>query len=143
MSTPEARSNFIRASTVCGVGSKISISLLCVLVSNCSLLFLSICGDLNTVKTSFYVGKGIGPLTWAPVLLAVLTISIVDKSRILLSYALKWILIFCLSINLCQLFCYFILNILRNFIVMIKKHWIRRSPLRHWSKIIYITKHIC
>ena len=63
MSTPEARSNFISASTVCGVGSKISINLLCVLVSNCSLLFLSICGYLNTVKTSFFVGRGIGPFT--------------------------------------------------------------------------------
>ena len=46
-------------------------------------LFLSICGDLRTVKTSFLVGNGIGPLTWAPVLLAVFTISIVDKSKIL------------------------------------------------------------
>ena len=34
MSTPEAKSNFMSASTVCGVGSIISISLLCVLCSN-------------------------------------------------------------------------------------------------------------
>ena len=33
---------FIKASTVCGVGSNISIYLFCVLDSNCSLLFLSI-----------------------------------------------------------------------------------------------------
>jgi hypothetical protein len=44
-----------------------------------------ICGDLSTVYFSILVGKGMGPLTWAPVLLAVLTISSVDKSRILLS----------------------------------------------------------
>ena len=87
MSTPEAKSNFIKASTVCGVGSIISINLLWVLDSNCSLLFLSICGDLKTVYLSILVGRGIGPLTCAPVLLAVLTISSVDKSRILLSYA--------------------------------------------------------
>ena len=37
-----AKSSFINASTVCGVGSMISINLLCVLDSNCSLLFLSI-----------------------------------------------------------------------------------------------------
>ena len=98
MSTPEAKSNLISASTVCGVGSKISINLLCVLVSNCSLLFLSICGDRRTVYFSILVGKGIGPLTWAPVRFAVLTISSVDKSKILLSYAFKCILIFCLSI---------------------------------------------
>ena len=40
---------------------------------------------VNTVNISFFVGKGIGPLTCAPVLLAVFTISIVDKSKILLS----------------------------------------------------------
>ena len=55
---------------------------------------------VNTVKISFLVGRGIGPFTWAPVLLAVLTISIVDKSKILLSYALKCIRIFCLLIKL-------------------------------------------
>jgi len=76
MSTPEARSNFIRASTVCGVGSKISISLLCVLVSNCSLLFLSMCGDLRTVYLSIFVGSGMGPLMLAPVLFTVFTISV-------------------------------------------------------------------
>ena len=43
---------------------------MCVLVSNCSLLFLSIWGDLKTVNLSIFVGKGIGPLTWAPVPLA-------------------------------------------------------------------------
>ena len=43
---------------------------------------------------SIFVGKGIGPLTCAPVLLAVLTISSVERSRILLSYAFKCILIF-------------------------------------------------
>src|SRR5262249_305235 len=40
-STPAARSSFIRASTVCGVGSTMSSSRLCVRISNCSRLFLS------------------------------------------------------------------------------------------------------
>ena len=62
MSTPEAKSNFINASTVWGVGSTISISLLCVLVSNCSLLFLSMWGDLNTVKRTGATIKGPIPL---------------------------------------------------------------------------------
>src|SRR6185503_20657923 len=35
-STPAGRSSFISASTVCGVGSKMSISRLCVRISNCS-----------------------------------------------------------------------------------------------------------
>ena len=81
MSTPEAKSNFIRASTVWGVGSIISINLLWVLDSNCSLLFLSIWGDLKTVYLSILVGNGIGPLIFAPVLLTELTISSVDWSR--------------------------------------------------------------
>src|SRR3972149_4801957 len=40
-STPAEMSSFIRSSAVCGVGSYISISLLWVLISNCSLDFLS------------------------------------------------------------------------------------------------------
>ena len=63
----------------------ISINLLCVLVSNCSLLFLSMCGPFRTVYLSILVGKGIGPLIVAPVLLTVLTISSVEASKILLS----------------------------------------------------------
>ena len=35
-STPAARSSFINASTVCGVGSTISSTRLCVRISNCS-----------------------------------------------------------------------------------------------------------
>ena len=49
--------------------------------SNCSLLFLSIWGDLKTVYLSILVGNGIGPLIVAPVLLTVLTISSVDWSK--------------------------------------------------------------
>src|SRR5213078_2263771 len=40
-STPAGRSSFMSASTVCGVGSKMSSSRLCVRISNCSRLFLS------------------------------------------------------------------------------------------------------
>ena len=56
----------------------ISKTLLCVLISNCSRLFLLTCGDLSTVNFFIDVGSGMGPLTLAPVLFAVLTISPVD-----------------------------------------------------------------
>src|SRR5439155_6984236 len=79
-STPAARSSFIRASTVCGVGSTMSSSRLWVRISNCSRLFLSMCGERSTVNFSIRVGSGIGPRTCAPVRLAVLTISLVDWS---------------------------------------------------------------
>src|SRR5213079_869073 len=79
-STPAARSSFIRASTVCGVGSTMSSRRLCVRISNCSRLFLSMCGERLTVKRSIRVGNGIGPRTVAPVGLAVLTISRVEWS---------------------------------------------------------------
>src|SRR5262249_50536057 len=81
-STPAARSSFISASTVCGVGSTISSRRLCVRISNCSRLFLSMCGERLTVNFSILVGKGMGPRTCAPVRLAVATISRVDVSRI-------------------------------------------------------------
>src|SRR5262245_50903745 len=80
-STPAARSSFISASTVCGVGSTMSSSRLCVRISNCSRLFLSMCGERLTVNFSILVGSGIGPRTCAPVRLAVATISRVDASR--------------------------------------------------------------
>ena len=57
----------------------ISINLLCVLDSNCSLLFLSIWGDLRTVYLSILVGKGIGPFIVAPVLFTVLRSPHIDK----------------------------------------------------------------
>src|SRR5215472_9369728 len=80
-STPAARSSFMSASTVCGVGSTMSSSRLCVRISNCSRLFLSMCGERLTVNFSIFVGSGIGPRTCAPVRLAVATISRVDASR--------------------------------------------------------------
>ena len=39
---------------------------LCVRISNCSRLFLSICGDRKTVKRLIEDGRGIGPQTSAP-----------------------------------------------------------------------------
>ena len=59
-----------------------SITLLCVLISNCSLESLSLCGERITVTTSFLVGNGIGPETFAPVFLAVSTIFWADWSKI-------------------------------------------------------------
>src|SRR5215831_16952493 len=63
-------------------------------ISNCSRLFLSTCGERLTVKRSMRVGSGIGPLTCAPVRLAVFTISLVELSRIRWSKALSRILMF-------------------------------------------------
>src|SRR5262249_27700979 len=80
-STPAARSSFISASTVCGVGSTMSSSRLWARISNCSRLFLSMCGERLTVKFSILVCTGIGPRTWAPGRLAVLTSSRLDASR--------------------------------------------------------------
>src|SRR5690606_13251899 len=96
-STPAARSSFIRASTVCGVGSTMSSRRLWVRISNCSRLFLSICGERNTVNRSIRVGSGIGPRTCAPVRLAVFTISLVDWSSTRWSNALRRMRIFWLS----------------------------------------------
>ena len=55
-----------------------SITLLCVLISNCSLESLYLCGERKIVTTSFCVGNGIGPETFAPVFLAVSTIFSAD-----------------------------------------------------------------
>src|SRR5271156_884280 len=77
-STPGGRSSFISASTVSGVGSRMSMSRLCVRISNCSRDFLSTCGERRTVQRLITVGSGIGPATSAPVRLAVSTISRVD-----------------------------------------------------------------
>src|SRR3990172_3348244 len=77
-STPAGRSNLISASTVWGVGSKMSSNRLCVRISNCSRDFLSTCGERRTVHLFFTVGSGIGPAIRAPVRLAVSTISCVD-----------------------------------------------------------------
>src|SRR5205085_166493 len=77
-STPGGRSSFINASTVSGVGSRMSMSRLCVRISNCSRDFLSTCGERSTVHLFFAVGSGIGPASRAPVRFAVSTISVVD-----------------------------------------------------------------
>src|SRR5699024_200404 len=71
---PDGISNLITASTVCGVGLRMSITRLCVRISNCSLASLYLCGDLRPVKTFLSVGNGIGPDTEAPARFAVLTI---------------------------------------------------------------------
>src|SRR5947199_5338938 len=74
-STPAGRSSFVSASTVWDRESRMSISRLCVLSSNCSRLFLSMCGLRSTVQSCRLVGSGIGPDTWAPVFSAVRTMS--------------------------------------------------------------------
>src|SRR6516225_7049091 len=93
-STPAARSSFIKASTVCGVGSTMSRRRLWVRISNCSRLFLSMCGERLTVNFSILVGSGMGPRTCAPVRLAVATISRVEASRMRWSNAFNRIRMF-------------------------------------------------
>src|SRR5204863_5738432 len=101
-STPAGRSSFMSASTVWGVGSKMSSSRLCVRISNCSRDFLSTCGERSTVHLFFTVGSGIGPASRAPVRLAVSTISPVDWSRMRESYALRRMRILSLNIAITE-----------------------------------------
>src|SRR5438094_494518 len=74
-STPAGRSSLVKASIVCERESRMSISRLCVFSSNCSRLFLSMCGLRSTVHICRLVGSGIGPETCAPVFSAVRTMS--------------------------------------------------------------------
>ena len=61
-------------STVFGVGSRMSMSRLCVRISKCSRLSLYLCGERMTQYTFFSVGSGTGPTTCAPVRVTVSTI---------------------------------------------------------------------
>src|SRR3954466_9334321 len=91
--TPAGTTRRLRASTVRAVGSKISITRLCVRISNCSRDFLSMCGLRSTVYRSTRVGMGMGPQTRALVRLAWSTISFADASSARWSYASIRILI--------------------------------------------------
>src|SRR5207244_11479420 len=93
-STPAGRSSFVRASTVCDRESRMSISRLCVLSSNCSRLFLSMCGLRSTVHSCRLVGSGMGPETCAPVFSAVRTMSAAAWSISAWSNALRRMRIF-------------------------------------------------
>src|SRR5665213_1927131 len=99
MSTPAGRSRCISASIVLGEACRMSISRLCVRISKCSRLFLSTCGERLTQNRLISVGNGTGPLTNAPVRVAVSTIRSADWSRTLWSYALRRMRIFCLAMN--------------------------------------------
>src|SRR5690606_37519197 len=65
-STLAGRSMRISASTVFGVGSRMSISRLWVRISKCSRESLYLCGERMTQYTFFSVGSGTGPTTRAP-----------------------------------------------------------------------------
>src|SRR5215472_17702988 len=95
MSTPAGRSSRIRESTVFGVGSMMSISRLCVRISNCSRESLYLCGERMTQYTFFSVGSGTGPATRAPVRVTVSTIFRAELSMTSWSYALSRMRIFC------------------------------------------------
>ena len=94
MSTPAGRSSRWSESTVFGVGLTMSSNLLCVRISKCSRESLSLCGERMTVYTDRYVGRGIDPLTLAPVRVTVSTIFFADWSMTSWSYAFNLILIF-------------------------------------------------
>ena len=68
ISTPAGSSVAAIASITAFEGFKMSISLLCVRVSNCSRLSLYLCTARRMVITSFSVGSGTGPETVAPLL---------------------------------------------------------------------------
>src|SRR5438046_3809876 len=93
-STPAGKSSFVRASTVCDLESRMSISRLCVFSSNCSRLFSSMCGLRSAVPRWRFVGSGIGPETWAPVFSAVRTMSAAAWSISAWSNALRRMRIF-------------------------------------------------
>ncbi len=94
-STPAGRSSFIKESTVLLVELRMSIRRLWARVSNCSLDFLSTCGDRSTVYTVRFVGNGIGPETTAPVDFTVLMIFSADLSIRLWSNDFSFMRIFC------------------------------------------------
>src|ERR1700693_1794198 len=93
-STPLGRSSFMRASTVCGVGSRLASRRLWVRISNCSRDVLSTWGERSTVQRLIMVGSSTGPVTRAPVRRTVSTISFIERSRRLWSYALSRMRIF-------------------------------------------------
>src|SRR5712692_7471600 len=93
-STPAGRSSFISESTVWGVGSRMSSSRLWVRISNCSRDVLSTCGERSTVHRLMIVGSSTGPTTRAPVRRTVSTISFMERSRRLWSYAFRRMRIF-------------------------------------------------
>src|SRR2546428_600114 len=93
-STPAGRSSFVSASTVWDRESRMSMSRLCVFSSNCSRLFLSMCGLRSTVHSCRLVGSGMGPETCAPVFSAVRTMSAAAWSISAWSNALRRMRIF-------------------------------------------------
>lgn len=87
MFTPDGNERFVRASTTFGPGFKISITRLCVRISNCSRASLWTNVDRLTVYFLICVGNGIGPTTFASKRVAVSIICLTEASRILCSYA--------------------------------------------------------
>ena len=71
-----------------------SISRLCVRISNCSRDVLSTWGERSTVHRLMMVGSSTGPATRAPVRRTVSTISFTDRSSSWWSYALRRMRIF-------------------------------------------------
>src|SRR5436189_692734 len=98
ISTPAASDSRISASTVFVDGSMMSISRLCVRISNCSRPSLCTKGPRMTVYFSIRVGNGTGPAMSAPVRCAVSTICSADWSSSLWSYALSRMRMRCLAI---------------------------------------------
>jgi len=85
--TPDGSERFVRASTTFGLGLRMSITRLCVRISNCSRASLCTNVERLTVYFLISVGSGIGPTTVASKRIAVSMICLVLASRILCSYA--------------------------------------------------------
>jgi len=87
MLTPDGRERLVNASTTLGLGLRMSITRLCVRISNCSRASLCTKVERLTVYFLISVGSGIGPTTVASKRIAVSMICLVLASRILCSYA--------------------------------------------------------
>src|SRR5699024_2690789 len=79
-STLAGRSMRMRASTVFGVGSRMSMRRLWVRISKCSRESWYLCGERIPAYTFFSVGSGTGPTTRAPVRVTVSTIFFAEAS---------------------------------------------------------------
>ena len=86
ISTPAGKLSFFSSSTVCAVGSQMSMIRLCVRISNWSIDFLLMCGERLTVNFSMRVGSGTGPATRAPERFAVSTMQWEDRTKFKSAY---------------------------------------------------------
>ena len=85
--TPDGSERFVSASITLALGLMMSMTRLCIRISNCSRASLCTKVERFTVYFLISVGSGIGPITFASKRSAVSMICFTETSRILLSYA--------------------------------------------------------